>query len=164
MFWSKADLSWQNWHCQILGFTTSLFSSFREKLFIFWMTLDQFFLLVTYLGDISASLMSHLFVHFLGYVNGPVKVNLKFSFSFSGFHFRVLTRTFIRVSNLRFTSFFNFSFSLFLSNCWLLAFGFLQGSAVKPRFMNFFSQLIIAFLLSNQESMFSKSRFSIPSF
>ena len=31
------------------------------------------------------------------------------------------------------------SFNLFLSNCWLLAFGFLQGSAVKSRFWTFFS-------------------------
>ena len=33
------------------------------------------------------------------------------------FHFPVLTQTFIRVSKLRFTSYFNFSFNLFLSNC-----------------------------------------------
>ena len=42
-------------------------------------------------------------------------------------------------ANLRFTSYFNFSFHLFLSNCWFSAFGFLQDSAVKPRFWNFFS-------------------------
>ena len=45
----------------------------------------------------------------------------------------------IWVLNLRFTSYFNFSFNEFLSNCWLLVFDFLQGSAVKPRFWKFFS-------------------------
>ena len=50
----------------------------------------------------------------------------------------------IWVSNLIFTSYFNSSFNLFLSNCWLLVFGFLQDSAVKHRFWTF-SQLIIAF-------------------
>ena len=41
--------------------------------------------------------------------------------------------------NLIFTSYFNSSFNLFLSNCWLLVFGFLQDSVVKPRFWTFFS-------------------------
>ena len=58
---------------------------------------------------------------------GPIKVYIEFSFSF------------ILVSNLRFTSYFNFSFNLFLSNSWLLVFGFLQGSEVKLGFWTFFS-------------------------
>ena len=45
----------------------------------------------------------------------------------------------IWVWNLRFTSYFNASFNLFLSNCWLLVFGFLQGSAVKSRVWTYFS-------------------------
>ena len=45
----------------------------------------------------------------------------------------------IWVSNLRFTSYFNFNFDLFLSNYWLLVFSVLQGSAVKPRVWTFFS-------------------------
>ena len=45
----------------------------------------------------------------------------------------------IWVSNLRFTSYFNFNFNLYLSNYWLLVFGVLQGSAVKPRVWTFFS-------------------------
>ena len=53
-------------------------------------------------------------------------------------HFRVWTQTFIQVSSLRFTLYDNFSF---LSNCWLLVFVFLQGSAVKTGVFNFFSQL-----------------------
>ena len=73
-------------------------------------------------------------------IRGLFKVNLEFSFSFPGFSIFSSSPGFqICVSNLRFTSYFNFSFNLFLSNCWLLAFGFLQGSAVKPRFWTFFS-------------------------
>ena len=60
-------------------------------------------------------------------------------FHFWVFHFRVWIHSFFRVSNLKFTWYFNFSFNLFLSNCWLLIFGFLQDSAVKPGFWTFFS-------------------------
>ena len=45
----------------------------------------------------------------------------------------------IWVSNLRSTSYFSFSFNLFLSNCWLLAFGFLHSSTVKPRLWTYFT-------------------------
>ena len=66
-----------------------------------------------------------------------LKFNLEFSFSFSGFSiFRSGPGFQIWVSNLIFTSY--FSFNLFLSNYWLLVFGFLQGSAVKLRGLNFF--------------------------
>ena len=58
---------------------------------------------------------------------------MDFSSSFSGFSFSGLD------PNLRFTSYFIFSFDLFLSNCWLLIFGFLQDSVVKSRFWTFFS-------------------------
>ena len=54
----------------------------------------------------------------------------------------------IWVSNLRFTLYFNASFNLFLSYFWLLVFGFLQDSAVKPRFWTFFSVNYCFFLLS----------------
>ena len=60
----------------------------------------------------------------------------------------------IWVSNLRFTPYFNFSFNLFLSNCWLLVFCLLQGLAVKSRFSTFFSQRI---------SVNLEFSFSIPS-
>ena len=42
------------------------------------------------------------------------------------------------VSSLRFNAYFNVSFNLFLSNCWLLVFGFQQDSAVKPEVLKFF--------------------------
>ncbi len=50
--------------------------------------------------------------------------------------------------------YFNFSFNLFLSNCWLLVFCLLQGLAVKSRFSTFFSQRI---------SVNLEFSFSIPS-
>ena len=67
----------------------------------------------------------------------------------------------IWVSNLRFTSYFNSSFNLFLSNCWLLVFDFLQDSAVKPRFWTFFSvnYCFFAQFKFRPGIKFSKSRF-----
>ena len=67
----------------------------------------------------------------------------------------------IWVSNLIFTSYFNFSFNLSLSNCWLLVFDFLQDSAVKPRFWTFFSvnYCFFAQFKFRPGIKFSKSRF-----
>ena len=67
----------------------------------------------------------------------------------------------IWVSNLIFTSYFNFSFNLSLSNCWLLVFDFLQDSAVKPRFWSFFSvnYCFFAQFKFRPGIKFSKSRF-----
>ena len=68
----------------------------------------------------------------------------------------------IWVSNLIFTSYFNSSFNFFLSNCWFLVFGFLQDSAVTPKFWTFFSANYCFFLLSSSsdlELIFFKSRF-----
>ena len=74
------------------------------------------------------------------FCNGLFKVNLEFSFSLPGFFiFRSGPGFQIWVPNLRLTSYFNFSFNLFLRNCWLLVFGFLKDSAVKPSFWTFFS-------------------------
>ena len=47
-------------------------------------------------------------------------------------------KTIVWVSNLRFTSCFNLIMNLFLSNCWLSVFVFLQSSAVKTQVLNFF--------------------------
>jgi hypothetical protein len=73
--------------------------------------------------------------------SGLIKVNQEFSFSINSgvFIFRSGPGFQFWVSNLRFTSYFNFSFNLFLRNCWLLVFGFLKDSAVKPSFWTFFS-------------------------
>ena len=60
-------------------------------------------------------------------------------------------------SNLRFTSYFNSSFNLFLINCWLFVFGFLQNSAVKPRFWTFFSVNYCFFLSASSDLEFSFS-------
>ena len=82
-----------------------------------------------------------LFVHFLLWnwfffhlSNRTFKLNLEFSFSFSGLGL-VFKSGFQTWDSLH--MYFNFSFNLFLSN--YLVFGFLQGSAVKPRFWTIFS-------------------------
>ena len=83
---------------------------------------------------------------------GPIKVNLEFSSSFFGFSFLGLDPKIY--SGFKPEMHFIFQFNLFFSNCWLLVFGFLQGSAVKPEVWTFFPQLIIALWLSNIELWF----------
>ena len=82
--------------------------------------------------------------------------------------FQVWTQTFIRVSNLWFTSFLISVMNLFLSNCWLLVFVFLPDSAVKTKVLNLFhSSLAQQSRNTGFKSIFlgvSKLRFSIPSF
>ena len=64
---------------------------------------------------------------------GPIKVDLEFSIPFSGFSFLGLN------IYLVFNPHSNYSSNLFLSSCWLLVFGFLQGKVVNSEFWNFFS-------------------------
>ena len=68
----------------------------------------------------------------------------------------------IWVSNLRFTSY--FSFNLFLSNYWLLVFGFLQSSAIKPRFWTFFFSANYYFFAQQPRIRVFKPGFQNPGF
>ena len=58
-------------------------------------------------------------------------------------------------------SYFHFSFNLFLSNCWLLAFGFLQGSDPGSELI---SQLIIVFFPQQSRVRVFKPGFQNPRF
>ena len=85
-------------------------------------------------------------------VLGLFKVNLEFSFSFLDY--------FIPRSGFQtwdFFLYFNFNFTLFLSNCWLLvSLWFTTKLSNQTQVFNFFlSKLCIALLLRNQESGFS---------
>ena len=102
------------------------------------------------------------------------KLNLEFSFSFPGFSFQVWTW----FSNMRFISYFNFIFNLFLSNyCWfstrlssktkvlkiffLVNYCFLARQprirVFKPGFLGFKTQVFNSQLLTQTHILFSSS-------
>ena len=85
-------------------------------------------------------------------LTGPINVNLEYSFSFSGLDPNIYL-------GFKREILFIFRFQLFHSNCWLLFFWFLQGSAFKHEFWTF-SQLIIALWLGNLELRFSNLGFN----
>ena len=95
-----------------------------------------------------------LYFRYRGYLSKPGIQLLIFGF----FIFRSRPEK-IRGSNLKFTSYFNFSFNLFLSNFWMLVFSFLQ-----TRVLNFFFSVNCCSMAQQSRTRVFKFGFQNPGF